>query len=115
MTASYQSNRRPDPFDRPLDVLIERLRWHELGYRWSEDDLRLWRAICPCCRDEMTLRESYVGGPVSIRCAGLGCDETRVVAALAAEPYRPEEGLDLAEGMSALAHRALELLESRCR
>lgn len=105
---------RSDPFDRPLVALLERLRWHELDYRCLVDDLQLWRATYPCCRGETTLREPFRGGPVTIRCAGLGCDETRIVAALAAAPGRGD-GLDLAEGASAIAHRALELLERSCQ
>jgi hypothetical protein len=80
-------SRRPDPFDRPLDALLERMRWHKLIYRWDIRDLTVWHAPCPVCGGCLALRlvERYVGGPVSITCVN-DCHESRIVAALAAAP-----------------------------
>jgi hypothetical protein len=108
-----KSSRRPDPFDRPLDTVLELLRVHQLAYRPHHEDVERWIAECPICRDEMALRESYVGGPVTIICRQL-CHESRIASALASEP-RPAEGLDLAEAASRIAHQALALVESSCR
>ncbi len=41
--------------------------------------------------------------------------QTRIVAALAAEPRNADEALGLAEQASAIAHQALQLVESTCR
>jgi hypothetical protein len=112
---SQESSRRPDPFDRPLDALLERLRIHQLSHRPHPDDLERWIATCPCCGNEMVLREPYIGAAVTVIC-GHGCHETRIIAALAADPLIPgSQGLDLAEDASAIAQRALELLEASCR
>lgn len=100
--------------DRPLDALLERLRWHELAYRPHHDDVERWIATCPSCGNEMVLREAYPGAPVTVIC-GHGCHESRIVAALAAEPRPDDEGLALAEDASEIAHRALELLEESCQ
>jgi hypothetical protein len=107
-------SRRPDPFSRPLDAVLERLRVLRLGYRPHPDDLERWIATCPICGNEMILRENYVGAAVTVIC-GHGCHETRIVAALAAEPRCYDEGPALAEDASDIAHRALELLEESCR
>lgn len=85
MRPMAKSNRRPDPFDRPLDALLERLRIHGRRYRPHPHDLERWIATCPVCGNEMGLREPYVGAAVSVVC-GHGCHETRIVHALAAEP-----------------------------
>lgn len=107
-------SRRPDPFDRPLDTLLERLRAHGIGYMWHADQLDRWDTSCPICGEPMTLREPYKGAAVAIRCDN-GCHESRMVAALATEPNRRDEGLDLAEAASEIAQRALKLVETSCR
>jgi hypothetical protein len=109
-----KSNARPDPFDRPLDATLERLRVHRIAYRPHYADIDRWITSCPICAEELVLHEPYIGSPVTVRCASL-CHEQRIVAALAAEPPRFDEGLALAEGASEIAHRALELLEESCR
>jgi len=115
MTAESKANRRPDPFDRPLDATLERLRVHSLAYRPHFDLVDAWLATCPIDGEELLLHEPYVGAAVTILCAG-GCHESRIVHGLAAEPsYSSIQGLDLAEDVSSIAHRALELVESLCR
>jgi hypothetical protein len=114
VTASYKPSRRSDPFDRPLDAALERLRVHNLAYRPHHADVDRWIATCPLDGEEMTLHEPYVGSWVTVRCAG-GCHEARIIAALAAEPQQPDQGLDRAEETSDIAWRALELAESLCR
>jgi hypothetical protein len=104
----------PDPFDRPLDAMLERLRVHDIRYEWHTDQLDRWDLSCPICAASTTLREPYKGAAVTVRCDG-GCHESRILAALAAEPHGYDAGLELAEAVSALAWRALELLESSCR
>jgi hypothetical protein len=101
------------PEDRPLDVTLERLRVHAIAYRPDYADIARWLSECPICSEELLLHEPYVGAPVTVRCSG-GCHETRIVAALAAEPRR-DEGIALAEAASGVAHRALELLEESCQ
>ncbi len=76
---------RPDPFDRPLDAMLERLRVHAIRYQWHADQLDRWDTTCPICVEPATLREPY------------------------------DAGLELAEAASAVAWRALELLEASCR
>jgi hypothetical protein len=79
---------RPDPFDRPLDALLERIRWHGLDHTGDPEAIDAWVAPCPVCgcgRPALRFVERYVGGPVSITCVS-GCHETRIVAALAAAP-----------------------------
>jgi hypothetical protein len=105
---------RPDPFARPLDATLERLRAHGITYRCHIDHLDRWVTFCPICGDSLTLREPYVGAAVAVRCDG-GCHESRIVGALAAEPSPHDEGLDLAEAVADIARRAIELLEDRCQ
>jgi hypothetical protein len=111
---STESKHRADPFDRPLDCLLERLRFHELAYRPKHDDIERWITSCPICGEELLLHEPFVGSAVTVRCAG-SCHETRIVGRLAAEFCRPDLALELAEQVSRVAHRALELLEARCQ
>jgi hypothetical protein len=109
-----KSNRRPDPFDRPLDATLERLRILGLPYRPHFAHVDRWVAVCPCCQGELHLREPFVGSAVTVSCDG-GCHESRIVAALAAEPPNYDVGLSLAEEASDIAHRALEIAEQPCR
>jgi hypothetical protein len=111
---SHKSSRRADPFARPLDATLERLRVHGIPYRGDYSDIDRWLTSCPVCAEELLLHEPYLGAPVTVRCASQ-CHESRIVAALAAEPHSQDAGLDLAEGVSEIAHRALDLLEERCR
>jgi hypothetical protein len=107
----WRMGNRPDPFERPLDALLERLRVHGLDYRpakaWDT-----WTATCPVCGNSMLLRERFRGAAVELNCIWGGCHESRIVAALAEPPgISGEDALQLAEGLSAVAHRALALLE----
>jgi hypothetical protein len=104
--------KRPDPFERPLDALLERLRIHGLDYRPHRTDVECWLADCPVCGSQMLLRERYIGAPAEARCTFGGCHESRIVAALAEPPgISAEVALELAEQASAIAHRALAQLE----
>lgn len=105
---------RSDPFDRPLDAMLERLRVHGITYGRPGTEIDRWVTSCAVCGQPMMLHEPYLGSPVTVRCSA-GCHESRVVRALAAEPHRYDEGLDLAEDASAAAWRALDLLEQACR
>jgi hypothetical protein len=109
-----KSSRRPDPFDRPLDACLERLRVHGIPYRPDFAEIDRWIARCPVCADELLLHEPYRGSAITVRCGG-GCHESRIVEGLAAAPRRPDEGLDIAEQASDIAHNALELLERSWR
>jgi hypothetical protein len=105
---------RPDPFDRPLDTLLERLRVQGISYGSDPEQIDRWITSCLICGNRTMLFEPYVGGPVTIRCVD-ACDEARIVAALAVEPHGHDEGLDLAEQATVIARRALGLVEASCR
>lgn len=80
--------RRPEPFDRPLDHALERLRTHGLPYRGDAARLNTWHAVCPFCRVPawtLTLREHGHGGSIDLRCTA-GCDPADIAAALDADP-----------------------------
>ncbi len=107
-----RSSQRPDPFARPLDALLQRLREAGLPYYWSQTDLKIWKAVCPSCRAPewgLSVRESYVGGQVTVRCAG-GCSDGEIRTALDAaarevDPYALElavQARDIAEAALAL-------------
>jgi hypothetical protein len=83
---------RQDPFDRPLDALLERMRRHGIAYRPDLGALDVWLATCPVCGGSLALRlvERGMGGPVAITCVN-GCHESRVFAALAAAPRKDAE------------------------
>lgn len=112
---------RADPFDRPLDRALERLRTHGLPYRGDAARLNIWHAICPFCRAPawaLTLREHGHGGSIELRCAA-GCDQVDIAAALDATPAawrieaaeaRSAEALRLAEQARDVAERALDRL-----
>ena len=94
---------RRDPFDRPLDALLERMRWHSLEYRPHPGHVDRWVADCPVCDAQWPalelvehpsvarplLAEEFVGGPVSAICMN-GCHESRIIAALAATPKQAQ-------------------------
>jgi hypothetical protein len=106
-----KSSRDADPFERPLDATLERLRAHGQDYRPHPHDLERWRATCPSCGNEMELRERHIGAAVEVVC-GLGCDVSRIIDALAREPSR-DSSLVLAEEAANLARRAIRLAEVR--
>lgn len=76
--------------ERPLDVLLERLRAHGLGYVPGTAH-QTWTATCPCCRhdalriserrDELDVKDA---GRVSVSCANK-CHPERILRA-AMEP-----------------------------
>ncbi|HEY4429235.1 MAG TPA: hypothetical protein VGN08_13615 [Solirubrobacteraceae bacterium] len=80
---------RADPFERPLDALLERLRVHSIAYRPDFEAVDRWRTSCPCCSGELILHEPYVGSAVVVRCVEGECHESRIVDALAARPLEP--------------------------
>lgn len=114
------TRRADDPFSRPLDHALERLRTHGLPHRGDTRHFHTWRAVCPSCRVPdwtLTLRERGYGGPIVIRCA-VGCSETEVNDALAREPaearieaaeVREAHAWEIAEQLRTLLVRALEL------
>ena len=107
-----KSNRdAADPWARPLDCVLERLREHNLDYRPHPDDVERWRATCPCCGNELGLREPYIGSAVEVVC-GFGCHVSRIIDALAREP-KGDSSLVLAEEAADLARRAIRLAEVR--
>jgi hypothetical protein len=80
--------RAPDPFARPLDHALERLRAHGLPYRGDAVRFNTWRAVCPFCRVPawtLVLREHGQGGSIDLRCAS-GCDQADIATALGADP-----------------------------
>jgi hypothetical protein len=107
---------RADPFARPLDAALERMRVHSLGYTPHPGDIRRWVGRCPSCREyALVLHEPFVGGSVSVTC-GRSCDESRIIAGLAAAPeVLSDHALELAEQGADLARRAIELADRSCR
>ena len=112
--------RRANPFDRPLDRALERLRAHRLPYRGDTTQFHTWHAVCPACRIPdwtLTLRERGHGGAVALRC-GTGCADAEIHDALerdAAEvrieaaEAREAQAWEIAEQLRTLLLRALEL------
>lgn len=110
---------RADPFARPLDRALERLRAHGLPYCGDATHFHTWHAVCPHCRVPawtLTLREYGHGGKIGLRCAG--CESADVAAALEADPAarrieaaqaREAEAWALVAELRVLAARALEL------
>jgi hypothetical protein len=101
--------------DGPLTVTLERLRRHDLPYRWHEHDLKVWEAVCPACRFgdySLRIREPFRDAPVSLLC-GWGCSDAEIRTALEREPVEPQihAALELAERASTIAAEALEILE----
>lgn len=69
------------PFDRPLDRLLELLRENGLAYR-CRPALNMWTARCPMCGEHrLDVTEHGFGGRVSVRCA-LGCDADEILNCL---------------------------------
>jgi hypothetical protein len=111
---------RPDPFSRPLDHALERLRVHGLIHRGDAERFNTWHAVCPSCRVPawtLLLREHGHGGSIDLRCAA-GCTEHDIRDALERDPAgarieaadaKAAEALALAEEAHDLAARSLEL------
>jgi hypothetical protein len=105
----------------PLDQALELLRGHALLYRPDEHDLRLWRAVCPCCEHPgwgLCIRELRYHGAISLTCS-TRCSENEIKEALQAEPIHPrieaaelraDRALQQAEAATAIAASALEQL-----
>jgi hypothetical protein len=112
---------RRDPFARPLDHALERLRIHGLPHRADAEHVHTWHAVCPSCRVPawtLLLREHSHGGSIDLRCAA-GCAEHDIHGALERDPAearieaadaRATEALELVEEARDLAARALELV-----
>jgi hypothetical protein len=64
-----------------LDLALEYLRVHGLPYRWSEQDVKVWEAVCPACRAMewgLTIREPVRNGLITLQCtSGCTADEIR--------------------------------------
>jgi hypothetical protein len=111
---------RRDPFARPLDHALERLRVHGLPHHADAEHFNTWHAACPSCRVPawtLLLREHGHGGSIDLRCAA-GCAEHDIRDALERHPAearveaadaRAAEVLGLAEEARNLAARALAL------
>lgn len=111
---------RRDPFARPLDRALERLRVHGLPHRADAEHFNTWHAACPSCRVPdwtLLLREHGRGGSIDLRCVA-GCAEHEIRDALERNPAearieaadaRAVEALELAEQARDLAARALAL------
>jgi hypothetical protein len=114
-----------DPFARPLDRALQRLRAHGLPYKADGTRVDVWRAVCPFCRVPdwtLSLREHGYGGPLALQCAA-GCTEPEINRALDQEPAearieaaeaRAAEALELAEQARDLATRAVALATRLC-
>lgn len=89
MRPPHSSRRwRRDPFGRPLDHALERLRTHGLPYGGDAARINTWHAVCPFCRVPawtLTLREHGHGGSTDLRCAS-SCNQADIAAALDADP-----------------------------
>jgi hypothetical protein len=122
--SSARSGDRPARYGRawgPLDETLQRLREHRLLYRWDDEDVRIFWAMCPACRSggwDLRIREAGRGGPVSYFCKS-GCTDDEIRDALAREPVHPRVEaaeakamamLELADQARDLAARALEQL-----
>jgi hypothetical protein len=86
----------PDPFDRPLDQLLEGLRWHARdAYRLIPGELGepdRWRARCPLHPDAgfTLLLTELSSGEVDLWCR-TGCPEGVIRYALVPDPERERE------------------------
>jgi hypothetical protein len=101
----------------PVDRVLELLRGANLPYRWHETQLSRWDSCWPRCLSgtrDLTIIDH--GQSVALRCRGR-CTEEQILAALKERPAllvaqaAEQEALQLAEAASAIAHRALELVE----
>jgi hypothetical protein len=98
-----------------VDRLLEMLRSADLPYRWHPTQLSRWDSTCPACvTGEWNLTVIDHGPTVTLRCRN-GCREREIVKALRERPAllvaqeREQVALELAEAVSSLAHRALDL------
>jgi hypothetical protein len=102
---------RLDVFAQPLDACLLQLRAAGLRYR-STDDLKIWTSNCPACRwpgYSLTIREPYVGGPITLRCDSRCSDgEIRAALDVAAREIDPF-ALEIAEDAARIAAQAVEL------
>ncbi len=104
--------------DWPLDRALERLRVYRLPYRWDEQHLSTWAAVCPACMVgawTLTIREHGRGGPIDLRCSA-GCDSADVAAVLERDPaedrieeaeQRAREAIEIAAASRDVAARAI--------
>jgi hypothetical protein len=111
---------RQDPFARPLDHALERLRAHGLPYRADPTRFDTWHAVCVFCRVgawTLTLRERGVGGEINLRCAA-GCSDGEIRQVLERHPADAQieaaeagtaEAWAITAQMREIAGRALEL------
>jgi hypothetical protein len=105
--------------DWPLDRFLALLITGGLRPRADERDHRVWWSLCPrCLSGERDLRivEPCRGGAISLWCKSRSrCSEEEILAAakergpLLVAQEREQAALELAEALSALTHRALEL------
>ena len=119
-TAKRSRTARPDPFARPLDHALERLRVHELPYRADVRRFDIWQSVCPSCLvgDWMlTVRERGLGGEINLRCAA-GCGEIDIRRALERDPAdarvealeaSADEAWAICENLREIAAAALDL------
>lgn len=94
--------------DWPLDRALERLRMHQLPYKWDEEHLNTWHAVCVCCKTPawtLTAREHGRGGQIDLRCSA-GCDPADIATVLEREPA--EEQIEAANLRAAAALRVAE-------
>jgi len=122
-SAKRSRGTRLDPFARPLDHALERLRVHGLPYSGHPERVSVWRSVCPSCRIGewcLTLREHGHGGSIDLRCS-VGCTDSEIRVALERDPA--ERRIEAAEAREArawevvgqlrtLTVRALELVAS---
>jgi hypothetical protein len=103
-----------DVFAQPLDATLLALRVAGLPYQWT-DDLKVWRAVCPACRWPgycLTIREPYIGGPISLRCESR-CSDAEIRAALVAAAHEIDPfTLEIAEDARDVAEQALRAAEA---
>jgi hypothetical protein len=109
-----------NPFSRPLDRALERLRAHRLPHRGHPTRFDTWSAVCPACRTPdwtLTLRERGYGGVIDVRCVA-GCTSAEIHGALERDPSearveaaeaREAQAWEIVEELRALLLRALEL------
>lgn len=111
---------RSDPFARPLDRALLRLRVHGLPYRADERHTSTWAAVCPTCRVPawtLGIREHGYGGSIDLGCS-TGCESADIAAALEADPAvwrieaaeaREAEAWRIVAELRVIATRALTL------
>jgi hypothetical protein len=92
--------RRTDPFSRPLDQVLLKLRelWPDQTYQANPDKLNVWFSRCPFCRTEPVFTLEITeegnedgdrpGGQVSFTCLR-GCDERLIRLAFGLDVLLP--------------------------